>query len=140
LGEMGVEELGAGEVEVVEGEGGGEGEAEVGVGDNFWGGGEGEEGGTGFFGEGAEAVPGAGGDALEFAEGVELEVEEDEGEVAVAEEEVGGFDGLDGVVAADPEKMVKGAMRLRVERIVAIDQSKRAAAPRWALVVRPWRA
>jgi hypothetical protein len=108
--DMGLEELGSGEVEVVEGEGGGEGEAEMGVGDDFRGGGEGEEGGAGFFGEGAEAMPGAGGDALEFVEGVKLEVEEDEGEVAVAEEEVGGLDGLGGVVAADPEEALEGVV------------------------------
>ena len=111
-------------VEVVEGEGVFQGEAEVGVGDDFWGGGEGEEGGAALFGEGAEAVPGAGGDAGEFGEGVELEVEDDEGEIAVAEEEVGGFDGFAGLTAAHPEDLLAelGAGCVGIEAVAAIDE------------------
>lgn len=55
---------------------------------------EGEKRGAGAFGKGAEAIPGGGGDLAEFGKGGEAAVEEDEGNVAVAQEEVGGLEGF----------------------------------------------
>ena len=73
-------------------------------------GGEDEEGGAGLFGEVAEAVPGGGREdpGTEFAQGDELEIEDEKGEVAVAEEEVGTGEGLGRRVAADPEEAGAG--------------------------------
>ncbi len=54
--------------------------------------GEDGEGDGGLLDEALEPVPGAGGDAAQVAHEEGLEVEDDEREVAVAEEEVGDFD------------------------------------------------
>jgi hypothetical protein len=106
-------------------EGGGEGEVLGGGGDEGAGG-EGEEGGAGLTGEVAEAVPRGGGDVVEFDGGGELEIEDEEGEVAVAEEEVGATEGFVGVVAADPEEAGAGggAVGGGVEGVAAVDEGE----------------
>jgi hypothetical protein len=92
-------------------------------------GGEDEEGGAGLLGEIAEAVPGRAGDAAEFGERVELEVEDEEGEVAVAQKEVGAAEGLVGLAAADPEEAGtgSGAVGGGVEGVAAVDEGERGA-------------
>ncbi len=89
-------------------------------------GGEDEEGGSGLFGEIAEAVPGRSGDLAEFFEWVELEVENEEGKVAIVEEEVGTAEGFVGVVAADPEEAGAGGGPVGggIEGVAAIDESE----------------
>ncbi len=96
-------ELFPGPLQIRKREGGAEGELEGGTGDEMPGR-EDEEGGAGLSGEVAEAVPGGGGDFAEFFEGVELEIEDEEGKVAVAEEKVGAAERLFGVVATDPKQ------------------------------------
>jgi len=125
LGLEGGEEFGAGKVEVVEGEWAGEGEAEGGTG-NERGGGEGEEGSVGGFGELAEPVPGGAGDAAKLAGGECGEIEEDDGEVAVAEQEVGGAEGLGGVVATQPEESgaFLGGEGGGVEAVAGVDEDE----------------
>lgn len=115
----------------------GEGELEGGGGDEGAGG-EGEEGGAGLTGEVAKAVPGGGGDGIEFGGGVELEVEDEEGEVAVAEEEVGAAEGFVGVVATDPEETGAGGGSVGggVEGVAAVDQRKRWGD--WGVVIGYW--
>ena len=120
--EFGVE-LGAKLVEVGEGEGVLEAVAGGGCGDEGLGG-EGEKGGAGAFGKGAEAIPRGGGDGAELVEGGEGAVEEDEGNIAVAQEEVGGLEGFLGVGGSEPEE---GATRMiggGVEAVARIDEGE----------------
>lgn len=49
-------------------------------------------------------MPEVGGDLAELAFADEVEVEKDEGEVAIAQEEVGALEGLRGFVAAEPDE------------------------------------
>ena len=120
------EEFGAGEVEVVEGDGVSEGEAESGAGDERRGG-EGEEGDVGGFGELAEAVPRGVRDAAELSGGQRGEIEEDEGEVAVAQQEIGGAEGLGGIAATKPEEAgaFLGGEGGGVEAVAGVDQCQR---------------
>jgi hypothetical protein len=99
---------------------------ESGAGDEVFGG-EGEEGGAGLFGEVAETVPGRGGDLAEFFVGVELEIEDEEGEVAVVEEEVGATEGFFGIAAADPEEAGTGSEPVGggVEGVAPVDEPER---------------
>lgn len=114
-----------GEFEVVEVEVSGEGEAAV------WGGddrarGHGDEGSAGVAGLDLEAMPEGGGDLAEFALGDEVEVEENEREVAVAEEEVGAFEGLFDFGAAEPDEVAALGIAVGggVEGVAAIDEGE----------------
>lgn len=73
-----------------------------------------------------EARPMGGGDLAEFAFADEVEVEEDEGEISVVGEEVGGLEGLGDVVATDPEEASAflGGVGSWVEGILAIDEGE----------------
>ena len=97
---------------------------EVGAGDDLSGG-ECDEGGGGLFGEVAEAEPGGARDFLEFFGFVELQVHEDEREVAVAQEEVGRSDCLGGFAAAYPEELLAefGAGARGIEAVTAVDEN-----------------
>ena len=64
--------------------------------------GEFQRGDAGGLGELAEAMPGGVRDAAELSGGERGEIEEDEGEVGIGEQEVGGAEGLGGVVATQP--------------------------------------
>lgn len=90
---------------------------------------EDEEGDAGLLGEVAEAVPGGGGDFAEFFERVELEIEDEEGEVAIVEKEVGAADGFIGIVTTDPEEAGAGggAVRGGIEGVAAIDEGERGS-------------
>lgn len=116
-------ELGAELMEVVEGEGVFEAVAGGGGGDERLGG-EGEKGGAGAFGKSSEAIPRGGGDGAEFGEGREGAVEEDEGDVAVAQEEVGCLEGFLGVGGAKPEERALGLIGGRVEAVAGIDKGE----------------
>jgi hypothetical protein len=93
---------------------------------------EDEEGDAGLFGEVAEAVPGRGGDLAEFFERIELEVEDEEGEIAIVKKEVGAADGFLGIVAANPEEAGAGggAVRSGVEGVAPINEAERFAGSR----------
>lgn len=122
------EELGWGEVEVLKGEFAGEGEAEVGAGDEGAGG-EGEQGAASVFRKLAEAVPGGGGDATELAGGQGGEIEEDEGQIPIAQQEIGGLEGLGGLAAAQPEKTLAFLRGERggIEAVAGVDEDQRGA-------------
>lgn len=98
---------------------------ESGAGDEVFGS-EDEEGDAGLFGEIAEAVPGRGGDLAELFERVELEVEDEEREVAIMEEEVGATEGFVGAVAADPEETGTRSRAVGggVEGVAAVDEGE----------------
>ena len=88
---------------------------------------EGEQGGTAFAGLVAETMPSGGGEAFEFPGGREMKIEEDEREVAVAEQKVGALDGLGDLAATDPEELLafEIAVRTGVEGIASVDESER---------------
>ena len=69
-------------------------------------------------------MPEVGGDLAEFAFADEVEVEEDEGEVTIAQEEVGALEGLRGFVAAEPDEVAAWfvAVGSGVEGVAAIDE------------------
>ena len=97
-------EGGLGEFEVIEGEASAEGET------TMWRGHEGarghrDEGGSGVAGLDFEPMPESGGDLTELALGDEVEIENDEWEIAVAQEEVGALEGLLGFGAAEPDEV-----------------------------------
>lgn len=96
---------------------------------------EDEEGDAGLFGEVAEAVPGRGGDLAEFFERIELEVEDEEGEIAIVEKEVGAADGFLGIVAANPEEAGAGggAVGRGVEGVASINEAERFAGGRGSI-------
>lgn len=115
-----------GELEVVGGESSGEGES------SFWGRdegarGEGDEGGSGFAGLDLEAMPEGGGDLAELAVRGEVEVEENEGQVAIAEEEVGALQGLGGLGAAKPDEAAAEFVAVGggVEGVASVDEDER---------------
>ena len=83
-----------------------------------------DEGGGGLFGQIAQAEPGGAGDLVELFGFVELQIHEDEREVAVAQEEIGGLDGLGGLAAAHPEELLTefAAGCSGIEGIAPIDQ------------------
>lgn len=85
---------------------------------------KGEESGAGTAGEVAQAVPGRGRDPAEFPKGVELEVEDDEREVAIAQEKIGTAKRFPAVLAAHPEEAGTGggAIRGGIEGVVPIDE------------------
>jgi hypothetical protein len=96
---------------------------------------EDEEGDAGLFGEVAEAVPGRGGDLAEFFERIELEVEDEEGEIAIVEKEVGAADGFLGIVAANPKEAGAGggAVGSGIEGVTPINETERFAGSRGSL-------
>jgi hypothetical protein len=111
---------------MVEGEAAGEGEAPVWSG-NEGARGHGDEGGAGVAGLDFEAMPESGGDLPEFAFGDEVEIEKDEGEVSIAEEEVGALEGLLGFGTAEPDEVAAFFVAVGggVEGIAAIDEGER---------------
>ncbi|MFT6241972.1 MAG: hypothetical protein ACJAQT_004073 [Akkermansiaceae bacterium] len=114
---------------MVEGEAAGEGEAPVWSG-NEGARGHGDEGGAGVAGLDFEAMPESGGDLPEFAFGDEVEIEKDEGEVSIAEEEVGALEGLLGFGTAEPDEVAAFFVAVGggVEGIAAIDEGEREVA------------
>ena len=82
------DEFGPGEIEMLEIELAGEAEAQRRPGDE-WRGSKRDEGAAARFRELTQAMPGGGGDASQFACGKRREVEQDEGQVAIAQEQVG---------------------------------------------------
>jgi hypothetical protein len=64
-------------------------------------------GGVSAFGEHAEAVPDAGGQAQKIALWEQAEVEQHGGQVSIPQQEVGGADGLGGFATADPEEALE---------------------------------
>ena len=119
------EQIGAGEVEVPEGELAGEREPQGGAGDEGSGG-EGEQGAAAGFRQLAEAVPGGGGDAAQLAGGEGGEIEQDEGQVAVAQQQVGGLHGLRGFAAAQPEQAgaFVGGEGGGIEAVAGVDEDE----------------
>lgn len=123
----GERQLFPGPVEVLEREGIGEDELQ---------GGAGEEGArredeqcrSGLLGQVAQAVPGRRGNPAEFGERGELEVEDEEGEVAIAQKEVRATEALRDLAAANPQKALTGvgAVRGGVEGVISVDQGKLA--------------
>ena len=113
------------ELEVVERKSPGEGEAAV-RGWDEWAGGQGNESGPGVAGLNFKAMPKSRGDLAELTFGDKVEVEEDEGEVSVAEEEVGALDRLLGFRAANPDEAAAFFVTVRggVEGVAAIDESE----------------
>ena len=111
------------EFEVIEGEVSVEDEATVRAG-NEGARGHGEEGGSGVAGLGFEAVPEVGGDLAEFAFADEVEIEQDEGEVAITEEEVDALEGFLGFVAAKPDESAALLVAVGgwIEMIASIDE------------------
>ena len=111
------------ELEVIEAEAAAKGDASVRCGDErSWG--HGDEGSSGVAGLDFEAMPEGGGDLAELALGDEVEIKKNEGEVAVAEEEIGAFKGLLGFGAAEPDEVAACGIAVRggVEGVVAIDE------------------
>lgn len=113
------------ELEVVERESSGEGEAAV-RGWDEWARGHGNESGPRVAGLNFKAMPKSGGDLAELTFGDKVEVEEDEGEVSVAEEKVGALDRLLGFRAANPDEAAAFfvTVRGRVEGVASIDESE----------------
>jgi hypothetical protein len=83
-----------------------------------------EEGGSRSAGFGPEAVPDRVGNPLQFTSGSQVEIEEDEREIAIAEEEVGALDCLHRFPATDPEDALAffRAVGCRIKGIVTIDE------------------
>lgn len=69
-------------------------------------------------------MPEVGGDLAEFAFADEVEVEEDEGEVAIAQEEIDALEGLLGLMAAEPEEATALLVAVGggIEVVAAIDE------------------
>ena len=88
--------------------------------------GHGDKGGTRLTGLDFEAMPESGGDLTEFAFGNEMEVEKDEGEVSIAEEEVGALDRLLGFRTTDPDETAAFFITVRsgVETVASIDEGE----------------
>ena len=86
--------------------------------------GEDEAGDAGGLDGALEAIPLRGGDAAEFGVGIAAEVEDDEREIAIAQEEIGAAEGFIGSAAADPEQAGKHGFASGggVEMIVPVDQ------------------
>lgn len=86
--------------------------------------GEGDEAGAGFAGLGFKAIPSVLGDLAEFAFASEMEVEDDDGEITVAEEEVGALDGLLDFGAANPEELAALFITVGggIEAVLAVDE------------------
>ena len=113
------------EFEVIEREMSGEGEAAARRGDE---GARGHRnhGGAGVAGLDLETMPEGVGDLAEFALRDEVEIEEDEGEITIAEEEIGGLDRLLSFMTTDPDEVaaLSSAIRGGIERVAAIDESE----------------
>lgn len=123
VGCEGEREQGRGDFEVCQGEATGEGEATVRIGDEGPRG-QGDEGSSGLAGLDFEPMPRGGWGLAEFAFGGEVEVEEDEWEVAVAEQKVGAMKGLPGARAAEPDEVLAAGVAVGggVEAILPVDQ------------------
>jgi hypothetical protein len=87
-------------------------------------GGEHSSGGVSAFGEHAEAVPDAGGQAQKIALWEQADVEQHGGQVSIPQQEVGGADGLGGFAAADPEEALEvgGIDASGIEGVRPIDE------------------
>lgn len=112
-------------IERVEGEAFFEGHTGGGVGDEvLWR--EDDQGGGVICEDALEAEPGAGGSFAELNGRGEEKVEQHEGESAVVQEHISGFDGFFGVVAADPKEPGEEVILERggVEGIGGIDQGE----------------
>lgn len=98
-------------------------QADPGAGDELAGRADAAEGAR-FLGQRGEAVPDVGADLLELADGIELQIHEDERQIAITQEKVGAAEGLVGSAAADPEESLADvdARRLRIEGAPSIDQ------------------
>lgn len=80
--------------------------------------------GARFLSQRGEAVPDVGADLLELADGIELQIHEDERQIAIAQEEIGAAEGLIDSAAAYPEEALADvdACRLGIEGTPPIDQ------------------
>ncbi len=85
-----------------------------------------QQGGATLVGLVSQAMPGGHGKAFEFASRSEMEIEQDEREIAVAEEEIGTLDGLGNLAATDPEELAafEVAVRAGVEGIASVDEGE----------------
>ena len=85
-----------------------------------------EQGGATFACLVSQAMPGGHGKAFEFAGRSEMEIEQDDREIAVAEEEVSALDGLGNLAATDPEELpaFEVAVRAGVEGITSVDEGE----------------
>ena len=119
-------ERGFGEFEVIESETSTEGEAAV-RGGHESARGHRNQGGSGVAGLDFEAMPESGGDLAEFALGNEMKIEEDEWEIAVAQEEVGALEGLFDLGATKPNEVAAFFVPVRsgVESISPINEGER---------------
>ena len=98
-------------------------DAVLGAGDHEkWGGNE--AGDVALGGDALETVPSSVGDFFEIGAEAAAEIEEDDGEVAVAQDEIGGLEELGGVATADPEDVGEegGIEGLGVEAVRGIDE------------------
>ena len=118
-------QLGGGHFEVLESESGTQSEATMRRGE-AWSGRKRKEGGSGSAGLGPETVPDRVGNPLQFTSGSQMEIEEDEREIAIAEEEVGALDCLHRFPATDPEEASAffRAVGCRIKGIATIDERK----------------
>ncbi len=122
-------ESGFGEFEVIEGEASAEGESTMWRGhEGAWG--HGDECGARVASLNLEAMPESGGDLSQFAFGGEVEVEEDEREIAIAQQEVGALEGLLGFGAAEPNEVTAFFVPVRsgIEGVAPVDKSERKVA------------
>lgn len=71
-------------------------------------------------------MPGGHGKTFEFARRSKMEIEQDEREIAVAEEEIATLDGLGNLAATDPEELLafEVAVRAGVEGIASVDEGE----------------
>lgn len=118
-------EGGLGEFEVIEGEASAEGETTMRRG-HEGARGHRDEGGSGVAGLDFEPMPESGGDLTELALGDEVEIEDDEREISVAQEQVGTLERLLGFGAAEPDEVVAFFVPIRsgIEGVATIDESE----------------
>ncbi len=89
-------------------------------------GGERNDGHIAHFNQLFQSVPGVVRDFPEFAEGEGEQIDDDTRQVAIAEDQVGGFEGLLGSLAADPEQLraIVARERAGIKGVPAIDQGE----------------
>ncbi len=70
-----------------------------------WRGRKGEKGRGAAFDKALKTIPGCGWDFAELARGIDRQVENHNGQISIAQNEVGDFDRFGGVVATEPEQV-----------------------------------
>ena len=77
------------------------------------------------FDQSLQAIPAGRGNAAQFVRRIQNKIENYQGEIAVAQKKIGGFDGFACLLATDPEQMLQSAGIVNIERIASVDEREK---------------